>query len=572
MISIKPDVYNLGISIPILAMKNYFLLIIFFFISYDRLKGQSPAQSPKGIEHVIVIGVDGMSPDGIRSAHTPNMHRLIETGSVKWNVRTVLPSISAPNWASMISGAGIEAHGTTDNDWGRQDYTLPPLVMGDEGLFPTIFGWIRKNRIDAEIGTVYQWSGFGKLFEKSAVNYDKNMPDENSTTSTFSTYILKKKPVFAFMHLDHVDDAGHDLGHGTPGYYLAVQKADSLIGSVEKAINQAGIQNSTLLIITADHGGVGYGHGGASPEEAEIAMILNGKGIKKGYEIQQQVYTYDLAATIAFALKIIPPYAWTGRPIKPAFIGFPEPANLYLGKRIILSPKIYPWKYLFQKPGGLYIDSSAWVKMESLAPHSKIHYTLDGTIPTENSLIYISPFELNKTTVVTAKSFDTMQNSSLPVMAYFRMVKSGEGHGIHAKFYQGTDWNHLPSFSTLVPTKTWTSYEFNLNREQILKSLPKDSSTFGMIMEGMIQIDSSGKYQFFTQSDDGSKLWIDGKEIVNNDGDHGVIEKSGEIELSQGRHRIKIEYFNGSGGFWLDAFYRGPGLPKQIIPADKLYL
>jgi arylsulfatase A-like enzyme len=105
-------------------------------------------------------------------------------------------------------------------------------------------------------------------------------------------------------------------------YYQAVTKTDSLIGLVVKAVKDAGIQNNTLLIITADHGGIGYGHGGATTEEAEIAMILSGKMVKKGYRIQQQVYTYDLAATIAFALHIVPPYAWTGRPIKSAFIGF----------------------------------------------------------------------------------------------------------------------------------------------------------------------------------------------------------------------------------------------------------
>ncbi|MEJ0105127.1 MAG: hypothetical protein WDO19_22375 [Bacteroidota bacterium] len=122
-----------------------------------------------------------------------------------------------------------------------------------------------------------------------------------------------------------------------------------------------------MLIITADHGGIGYGHGGATVEEAEIAMILYGKGIKKGYKIKQQVYTYDLAATIAFALQIVPPYAWTGRPVKSAFTGFNEPANLYTGKSIIPSPKIFPLRHLYQKAGGLFIDKPAQVSMQAVA-------------------------------------------------------------------------------------------------------------------------------------------------------------------------------------------------------------
>ena len=57
---------------------------------------------------------------------------------------------------------------------------------------------------------------------------------------------------------------------------------------------------------------------------------------------------------------------------------------------------------------------------------------------------------------------------------------------------------------------------------------------------------------------------------MDNDGDHGVIERSGKIKLDKGLFPIRIEYYNGLGGFWLDAFYKGPGIPKQIIPADKL--
>ena len=127
-------------------------------------------------------------------------------------------------------------------------------------------------------------------------------------------------------------------------YYAAVSKTDSLVHQILNAIKSAGIDQHTLVIITADHGGVGTGHGGATIEEAEIAMILYGKDIKKGYKIQQQVYTYDLAATIAFAFHLTPPYAWIGRPIKPAFEGFDEPANLWKGKEIIAAPIILPAK------------------------------------------------------------------------------------------------------------------------------------------------------------------------------------------------------------------------------------
>jgi len=551
-------------------MRNIFILLITGIFFMAGCTTSSSNKSLSEITHIVVIGVDGMSPDGIRNAATPIMHQMIKEGAVKWNVRTVLPSSSSPNWASMISGAGTEQHGVTDNDWERDGHSLPPVIMDDNGIFPTIFEVIHKNRPDAKIGAVYNWEGFGRLFEKSAVNYDTTASNVDSTILLASGYIEKEKPLFCFIQLDNVDEAGHAYGHGSDEYYRAVAKADSLIGSILKSIRNAGINKNTLVIVTADHGGKGYGHGGATPEEAEIAMIFSGKDVKEGYSIDQPVYTYDLAATIAFCLGIEPPYAWTGRPVKSAFKGFSEPTNLWKGKKLIAAPAIFPKPHLYAEAGGLYIDTPAVVKMEPVADKSIIKYTLDGSEPDSNSMVYKAPFTLDTTAVVKAKSFDKNGNESLTSKAFFRVVKMDSGMGLHTSFYRGGNWKSIPDFSRLTPFKSWISPEFQLNREQILPLL--DTDIFGVAFEGYIEIDNAGRYTFYTSSDDGSNLYIDGKKVVDNDGSHGVIGKSGDIDLKAGRHIIRIDYFNSLGGFWLDAFYKGPGVPREIIPANKLFL
>lgn len=526
---------------------------------------------PQGIEHVIVIGVDGLSPDGIKKATTPVMDSMMAHGAVKWNVRTVLTTASSQNWASMIMGAGPEAHGVINNDWEREDHSLPPIVAGDEGIFPTIFGRIREAKPTAEIGAVYNWSGFGRLFEKKSVNYDKTFSTEDSTCADFTRYVREKKPTFGFVHFDHVDHAGHHDGHGTPVYYAAVAKTDSLVGEILNSIKDAGISENTLVIITADHGGIGKGHGGATPEEGEIAMILFGKDVKSGYQIQQQVYTYDLAATIAFAFNIVPPYAWTGRPIKPAFEGFSEPANLWKGKEVIAAPTILPAKNLYQQAGGLYVNKPATVTIEAAGEDQVIRYSLDGSVPDSSALLYAKPFNVDSTTVVQARAFDKNGNESVPTAAYFRVLKPVANSGVAVRFFPGKDWKKLPTFSKLNATKKWTSYEFGVSDSLVSGLLEKGNSCFGLVLEGFIRIDQAGEYKFFTQSDDGSALYIDEKKVVNNDGDHGVEEKAGDIQLLAGLHAIRIEYFNGGGGYWLDAFYKGPGIAKQLIPADKLF-
>lgn len=553
-------------------MRKKNLLYLFCAVFLMSCQTSNSEKYPPGIEHVIVIGVDALSPDGIRNATTPVMDSMMAEGAVKWRVRTVLTTSSSQNWASMIMGAGPEQHGVINNDWERDDHTLPPIVAGEEGIFPTIFGIIREQKPDAEIGAVYNWSGFGRLFEKKAVNYDKTFPTEDATAADFIEYIKAKKPTFGFVHFDHVDHAGHHYGHGTPQYYAAVSKADSLIGQILKGIKDAGIAQNTLVIVTADHGGKGKGHGGPTPEEGEIAMILFGKDVKKGYEIRQQVYTYDLAATIAFAFHLTPPYAWTGRPIKAAFEGFAEPANLWEGKETIAAPVIYPKGVMNEQAGGLYIDEPTTVKMSSPLANSVIRYTINGNIPDSTSPVYKAPFTIDSTSVIQAKAFDEKGNESEVSGAYFRLVKSGQGNGLNVSFYKGNAWKKLPDFARLTPSKKWNSYEFTADENTITPLLEKDNTCFGLVFDGYIQIDQPGEYRFFTRSDDGSKLYINNKVVVDNDGDHGVTERSEDISLTAGRHRIKVELFNGIGGYWLDVFYKGPGLTKQIVPANKLFL
>ncbi|RYG01448.1 MAG: beta-glucosidase, partial [Chitinophagaceae bacterium] len=511
-------------------------------------------QYPKGIEHVIVIGVDGLSPNGIRKANTPTLDKMIKGGSVKWNVRTVLPSSSSSNWASMIMGAGVEQHGITSNDWQKDDHSLPAIVRNEDDLFPTIFSVLHKQYPTAKIGTAFHWSDFGRLVESSAVTYKKHFSTEDSTTKAFTEYIESEKPLFAFLHLDHVDHAGHEYGHGTDHYFESVTKADSLIGEVLRSLKKSGLDKSTLVIVTADHGGIGYGHGGATLEEAEIAMILYGKDVKVNYEIPEQAATYDLAATIAFALRTTPPYVWIGRPLKSAFTGFAAPANLWAGKSILPKPVINPDRKLYEQAGGLFVNKPAEVSMDAVTTNAGIYYTIDGTEPSKSAAVYKAPFIVNGNTVVKAKTIDSKGNESPVNTAYFRVVDSNGRQGLTAAYYEGADWKYLPVFKELKPVSEWTSLEVNLAPARI-SAVRKGESSFGVVFNGFIQIDTEGEYKFFTSSDDGSKLYIDGKVVVDNDGDHGVIERSGSVNLSKGKHAIVIEYFNGGGGYWIDAFY-----------------
>jgi hypothetical protein len=272
-----------------------------------------------GAEHVVIIGVDGLSPNGIRKADTPHLDKLVKSGAHTFHARAVMPTVSSPNWASMIMGAGPEQHGITSNAWETNKFEIAPIAVGSGGIFPTIFGVVREQRPESVIACFHDWEGFGRLFERTAPNVVEHVKDAIETAAKAARYFKEKKPHFLFIHFDGVDHAGHGFGWDSPQYYKAVELTDSLIGAVVETIAAAGVADKTILLITADHGGIGKGHGGATMEEIEIPWIITGPGVTRGKEIKTPVNTYDTAVTVAHIFGLKQPACWIGKPVLEAF-------------------------------------------------------------------------------------------------------------------------------------------------------------------------------------------------------------------------------------------------------------
>ena len=467
----------------------------------------------------------------------------------------------------MISGSGPEQHGVTSNGWERDDHELPAVVMGDEGIFPTIFSTIKKARPDFHIAAIYDWSGFGRLIEKSFIDFDDDAGDEFQTTASAVDHIIKEKPNFTFIHLDHVDHAGHAHGHKTPHYYHSVEVADSLVNEILQAIQLADMADSTLIILSSDHGGIGFGHGGESLDEMEIPFVLVGPCIKKGYKIPHSVFTYDNAATVAFALGVQTPYSWIGRPIKSAFKGFGEPLGIVRSISYLSKPIFYPKAHLYEPAGGLYIGEDAVVNMTHANPEVDIRYTLDGSEPTLSSTKFDKPFHLSQSTIVSARAFLGNQTSKTAIGSYRVLNRKNPNlYGIKYRYYEGTDWDILPIFQTLTPKNAGQTYQFRID------SINEVTDQFAIVFESYLDIDTAGTYIFYLTSDDGSKLIIDDDNIIDNDGSHGAKTRRGSGKLDKGKHKITVQYFNNGGGSWLELKYAGPNIAKQIIPPEVLLL
>lgn len=276
-----------------------------------------PAQAGKVADHVILIGLDGWGSYSVERAEMPRVKAEMERGSWTLAKRSVFPSSSAPNWASMFMGAGPELHCYTE--WGSKTPDFPSRAIGEHGIFPTVFQIARRQMPDAEIGCLYEWDGIKYLVDTLAMNYHAQAPDfqkhPEALADMAAEYIKTKKPTLAAICFDNPDHSGHTDGHDTPGYYATLKQLDVYVGRIIDALKEAGIYDNTAIIITADHGGIDKGHGGRTMMEMETPFIISGKGIRKGGEFKESMMQYDVAATIAALLGLEQPQVWVGRPM-----------------------------------------------------------------------------------------------------------------------------------------------------------------------------------------------------------------------------------------------------------------
>lgn len=260
-------------------------------------------------DHIVVIGIDGLGAAWLRDANTPSIAKLMARGASTLHARAVIPTVSSPNWASMINGAAPAQHGVTTNEWQPDKYEIAPVCKGPGGFFPTVFGVLRQQRYGSTMAVFHHWKGFGRLVEKGSANQVVHIDDAAKTTDAAIAYWKQQRPSLLFIHLDQVDHAGHEHGWGSAAYRGAVEEADKLIGRIADAAPDA------TLIVTADHGGSGRKHGGLTMNEIEVPWIAAGPGIRRGVKIEKPVNTYDTAVTIAYLLRIKPHECWIGRPV-----------------------------------------------------------------------------------------------------------------------------------------------------------------------------------------------------------------------------------------------------------------
>jgi predicted AlkP superfamily pyrophosphatase or phosphodiesterase len=239
------------------------------------------APAPR-VKKVLVIGIDGVRVDILAEAATPVMDSLIAAGTFTSSARNVLPTVSGPNWSSMMTGAIPDRHGVHSNNFSNNAY--------DE--FPDFL--TRLERIDRAFETIaiVDWPPLGStaaggpLFGDSVdsrilVNGDEL---DYEVADSFVTHeairaLETQDPHAMMVYLGNVDVVGHEHGSLSPEYRASIETADAQVGAILVALRARPtyIGEDWLLLMSTDHGRRDDGgHGGESELERTIFYLASG--------------------------------------------------------------------------------------------------------------------------------------------------------------------------------------------------------------------------------------------------------------------------------------------------------
>jgi len=158
------------------------------------------------------------------------------------------------------------------------------------------------------------------------------------------------------------------------------------------------------------------------------------------------------------------------------------------------------------------------------------------------------------------------RNEARDIAAWLLRAQSGSldapavstGNGLDAEYFEGA-FDGIGPGADAIPVRQYTA-------ERI--ELPKDASNdnYAVRFTGAIEIPQSGMWTFHLGSDDGSALWIDGQLLIDHGGIHGGSYKTARVQLLQGTHDLKVQYFEAVGDAALKLQWSGPGTPRGDVP------
>lgn len=226
----------------------------------------------------------------------------------------------------------------------------------------------------------------------------------------------------------------------------------------------------------------------------------------------------------------------------------------------------------------IFIDSMP-VKFEPVSAECEIRVTLDGSAPNASSPV-ASPgrdgmpaLTVRDTCTLRAVTFWNGNPVGSETRADFTRVeplapiaRTDSAPGLAVRLLEGT-FDRVPSREAFAGGGA--GWRADVPDVQLPADRPAEH--FAVLLSGYIEVSRAGVYRFGISSDDGSILEIDSTVVIDHDGPHGATEKTGDIALGAGRHRIAIRFFEATGSEALALRWRPPGATELApVPASRL--
>lgn len=246
---------------------------------------QATAQKTPVVQHVVLITVDGFRPDFYLDTvwHAVNIRALMKNGTHTLGQNSVFPSMTYPSHTTIVTGVQPAVHGVYFNAmfepagstgkiyWNDSSIKAPTLwkAVQDKGMKATALFW----PVSADAPVSYNIPDIGSMGEAIREQYsrpagfvdtvkkevfngaDKIEYGRDVNVAKIAAYVIQKdQPNLMTIHFFSVDHAEHMDGREGPDVTAAVAGADSGVGIIVDALKAANIWNSTVIIVTGDHG------------------------------------------------------------------------------------------------------------------------------------------------------------------------------------------------------------------------------------------------------------------------------------------------------------------------------
>ncbi len=269
----------------------------------------TPAPS---IARVLIVTFDGLRPDAIAEAKMTNVLALMQSGAYTLSAQTIMPSLTLPAHASMFLGTCPAKHIVRWNEYVPENGYARGIDVFDlaqaAGLQTAmVVGKEKLRQITEPASTDY----FAFIDETDKI-------DDFTTVEKLALDQILQGFNLMFVHFPNGDLAGHEFGWMSRQQLKAYARDDKSFGLLVQSLKDHGLYDSTIIIVTSDHGGHGTTHGTDSPEDMTIPWIISGPRVQPG-QLNTQVHIMDTAATIAYVLGLPQPSEWDGVPVFEAF-------------------------------------------------------------------------------------------------------------------------------------------------------------------------------------------------------------------------------------------------------------